>query len=65
MVMKEEDSVEIRDVGRFLWNIYQGCLDAGFDKTQSFQIVLQWVSGLSSGNHSSTTGPPSDLPNED
>ena len=60
-MLSEKDSVEIRQIGRFFWNIYQGCLESGFSEPQAFKITLQWASGLAT-NKSDMSGPPSDMP---
>lgn len=55
----EKAALSIRVLGRMFWNLYQGCLEAGFGKDQSFAIVLEYVYGLASRT------PPQDGPDSD
>jgi hypothetical protein len=58
-MISEKDSVEIRQFGRIFWNIYQGCLEAGFNESQAFEILKTYVTAFAAPNISSP-GPPSD-----
>lgn len=53
-------------IPRMWWNLYQGCLEAGFDKSQSMSIVIAHVMGLAAGKivPPNPDGPDSDKPAE-
>ncbi len=44
---REQGNAEMRDgLPRSWWNIYQGCLQAGFDEEQSWTLLLQFILSL-------------------
>jgi len=55
----EKASLSIRVLGRILWNLYQGCLEAGFNQDQSFALTSEYIRGLAAIK-STPTGPESD-----
>ena len=63
----EASFVQIRNnVPRLWWNLYQGCIDCGFDPVQSFallkiSIVSQNVRGVFLDDYT-TEGPKTDNP---
>jgi hypothetical protein len=56
----EEAYIGMRQIGRGIWNLYQGLLDAGFDDVQAMKLTNTYVFGISRGN--ATSGPESDNP---
>lgn len=64
----EEGLLRIRSLPRFWWNSYQGCLDAGFDKSQAFQLTIATAMAQSARQvvpPSPFDGPKSDNPDDD
>lgn len=62
-IPKDSDFSVLRDVvPRMWWNLYQGCLQVGFDKTQAFNLVQTYILGTTSGGirPPDREGPPED-----
>jgi hypothetical protein len=55
----EKASLAVRVLGRFLWNLYQGCIESGFDTSQSFSIILEYTRGIAQKSFD-PSGPDSD-----
>jgi hypothetical protein len=57
----EEAFMAVRDIGRLVWNMYQGFLGAGFNEPQAFQLINTYMHGFARGpGHMS--GPETDWP---
>jgi hypothetical protein len=63
----EQALINAREITpRLWWNLYQGALQTGFDKTQAFDLLKVYILGANSGgiNPTTTQGPNTDNPEE-
>lgn len=65
MSMEDQIVAKIRDeVPRLWWNIYQGCLQQGFNALQAFTLLQTWILSQGPGGcrPNACEGPKDDMP---